>query len=178
MRGGCHGRWGEPRTGKGRGIKGGAVSSSAREITVPSSGRGRGHGRYASGSALCCCGEPMGKGRKARIAPWVPDRGPVHGVHARKPVEDRQQRSAEQEKGAWCAPIDAVVAGRPRAQRWKRAAEQYAGCEGGVSGIARPPVITGQTKRDRAGRVEDDRASSLRRPIQCAHKLLQIFESA
>ena len=93
-------------------------------------------------------------------------------------VEDRQQRSAEQEKGAWCAPIDAVVAGRPRAQRWKRAAEQYAGCEGGVSEIARPPVITGQTKRDRAGRVEDDRASSLRRPIQCAHKLLQIFESA
>ena len=116
------------------------------KITVLSSGRGRGHGCYASGSALCCCGEPMGKGRKARIAPWVPDRGPVHGVHARKPVEDRQQRSAEQEKGAWCAPIDAVVAGRPRAQRWKRAAEQYAGCEGGVSEIARPPVITGQTK--------------------------------
>ena len=36
----------------------------------------------------------------------------------------------------------------------------------------------GKTKRDRAGRVEDDRASSLRQPIQCARKLLQIFESA
>ena len=125
-----------------------------------------------------CCGEPMVKGRRRESRPGSPIGARCMESMPELPVEDRQQRSAEQEKGAVHSPIDAVVAGRPRAQRWKRAAEQYAGCEGGVSGIARPPVITGQTKRDRAGRVEDDRASSLRRPIQCAHKLLQIFESA